>query len=541
MSDKKTNIGYFEEYKPIRNYIRKFEKKHLIKFIRKICCQTPLEDTSGPKIECFGIQISSFSHTKIYPWELTFLGRLIIWDWKNIRGDKQIEKNSFCQLVQKIRNLESHTSKNIKEIHQREGDKNTLNKILRLPLYYQPPFEIQNTKCSFARSIYLFRDTIKHSPNFARFISRTLELNEQLFYDTLFKIYLIFLKSKDQFENGFLFEQENGIIEKNKFKSLFKEDEWMLLETVLNKLSINLDKDDFVSNFNEKHPIRNYVSEYSNWSLLFLYPFLKINNTYYLWNRFCMEYKIEFGVYENLKNIDSGKFGDYFGPVFEKYMKNHIKFWHIPFKTEKDLKNNGYEKQVDFVIENKNNLLLIESKAVVSKLQPSIYPSKELMIQTYSKNILKALYQSHIVAKKYHTENFKFQSNIFLLIVTYQELLLGNIEDSYAEWIREGLKEKYNVIDFSIKPENIFVLPLDDFDILLSVTEGSKEEMFKILEEIVQVEKKKSSSEKSFTFKGHLLKLKKDLNDKYRGNPFLKPVYEKYMSEMKFKLNNPHL
>ena len=86
----------FKEYKPIRNYLRKYSRESLLKGLIEYSLKASRMMVSDQRI-----QYASEGYPQ--PWELAALGRLLIWDWCNVAGNKPVNENVIFGATNKLR------------------------------------------------------------------------------------------------------------------------------------------------------------------------------------------------------------------------------------------------------------------------------------------------------------------------------------------------------------------------------------------------------------------------------------------------------
>ena len=294
-------------------------------------------------------------------------------------------------------------------------------------------------------------------------------------------------------------------------------------------------------------------------------PFLNIGEKYYLWSIAFLDEFIKFGIYDILKSSAKSEFSNCWGTIFENYLKKRLDEYNISYVPEKQLRKEGYTKQVDFLIKHKSyskslfhkipnlisfkqiifncmvtlknifrvkalvskyDLILLEAKGIEASHHTKAYPSDKIMINAYKKNIVRALTQAHEVVKTFKLNNLI--DDAFLLIVTYKELYLGDGEDVWNEFAKTSLNDSYGIKDFNIKPENLFFIPINSFDQLLRITDGNIEQMIKIFKEVI---KQKKGKNKKYIFEDYL----KEFDVAKSKDQHLVKVFEDYLKNMQKK------
>ena len=345
-------------------------------------------------------------------------------------------------------------------------------------------------------------------------------LNRIEFFDLLLVLMEVFVSNGNEFIKKDYYKTMK--IEKRKIDSFFK------------LLSIN--EDDF-TDFSKKFSTNTHGEIYET-SPFRSKPLLRIDKRYYLWSIAILDEFIKFGIYDILKFSAKSEFSNCWGIIFENYLKRRLDEYNVSYISEKQLKKEGYTKQVDFLIKHRSyskslfhkipnfisfkqiifncivtlknifratalvskyDLILVEAKGIEASHHTRAYPSDKIMINTYKKDIVKALAQAHEVVEIFKINNLIDEA--FLFIVTYKELYLGDGEDVWNEFAKTSLNNYYRIKDFNIKPENLFFIPINSFDRLLRITDGDIEQMIKILKEVI---KQKKGETKKYIFEDYL-------------------------------------
>ncbi len=493
----------FDEYKPIRNFIRKYNKHELLfTILQKSLYASRLKPSEWSK--------------GYLPWEVLLLGRWLLLDWNNIKGTKRVSLNDFHKVINKIKIFSNRSEPFL----GKDGVQNGLTKFARRTAFQQFWYQRDIHRGAIARAIKLFI-----LPNYSEKVDEALIKEYGLargeMLDLFFMVWASFIDDKFSSLKPEYFQKVYDTLGKKKADKFFQ------------NFSLSIDD---INDFNKQNPVKNFISEIHEKSPLYKKPFFKLRN-FHLWSKpFLMEF-LEFGIYDILKSITAEKFGDDFGPIFEKYIESRFLDHNISFKSESDLKKEGYESQVDFLIEGEEHLILIESKGIEATRRTQIFPSDELMSSDYKKNIVKGLSQAHYVNKKYSEINGK-DKKTYALVITYKELFLGNGEVAWQEFIDSTLREKFDIYDFNIKSENIFFLSIDSFDKFLLCSNFQKEIMFEILDKIKET--KKVVENKRFVF-SHYLEDLKDYNLFEKEDENLNATFEGYYREMMRKYFNQDL
>lgn len=376
----------FEEYRPIRNIIRKYKREELLVATLERSLTT---SRSSP---------ADWSQGYL-PWELLLLGRWIILDWNNIKGQTRVTLNNFNGIVNEIKKF----SDRLDPFLGSNAVDNGLTKFARMMAFQQFWYQKDVYRDSISRAIRLFV-LEDYSKQVDEALINTYGLTRTEIFDMFLMAWASFIDDKYISLTPGYFHTVYDTLGKEKTDRFFKE------------FSLSLDLEG-LEQFNKKFPVKNYISEIHEKSPLYSKPFFKLIN-YHLWNKsFLIEF-LDFGLYDIFKRIIPDRFGDDFGSKFERYIRERLEDHKISAIYEKELKKNGYDSQVDFLLETNDHLILVESKGIEATKRTKIYPTDEIMSSEYKKSVIKGLAQADYVNKKFL--NGKREKTSYILIVTYK-------------------------------------------------------------------------------------------------------------------------
>ena len=243
-----------------------------------------------------------------------------------------------------------------------------------------------------------------------------------------------------------------------------------------------------------------------------------------------IEELLQFGIYDILKSINTIEFpNQHWGNTFEKYLESRLNEYNVCHLRESDLKKRGCKKQVDFFIPYDNNIILIEAKGIESKKHTGFFPSNKIMFNAYEENIIKSLMQAHnVIASFKQGEGNIPRENVFLFVITYKDLYLGDPIEVWEEFIRDSIQRKYKINEegFNLIPKNIFFMTIGEFDNLLSFTEGNVEKTIKAIKDIVQ---RRESGTVNFRFSEYLRDV---FGNQGKSDPYLSREFEDYLNSL---------
>lgn len=332
------------------------------------------------------------------------------------------------------------------------------------------------------------------------------------FYEMLFVAFSRFGKS----ENG-------HIIDKSFFRHLSQKYTQNQVDLFFNLLALPLgDLQDRIREhheyYEENFDIQTLLSQMTP---LWRYPFLKIDGQYVCFYPSLIEYAMKFFVYDYLKLQNAQSFGRRFGSVMERYVEKGLKYLNVKFLNEKQIqeivkpfrtKKQGKIKCVDFVVEQKNGTLLIESKASEMPVQVRVNNDDEILRKHFSsgeRHVFHGIVQAYelcnfLVNEKKH-QTLNLNKDFYLIIVTYKDFYLSSGEDFWNEFVKGIVKpciEKKGIDENLIKPENIFIIPIDEYDRLINQVKESGIEIIDLLDYAIKRHKDKKTMR--FTLGAHI-------------------------------------
>lgn len=207
-------------------------------------------------------------------------------------------------------------------------------------------------------------------------------------------------------------------------------------------------------------------------------PIILINGVYRITHRKVLNVTSRYLIYDKLKSAYKEEFAIDFGERIEKYVEIGLKETNRIYKNEKSLKKilDDNSKVIDFLVEEK---VLIECKGIELQPIPSVTPTKEVLARNLKGSIIKAIKEQITnVLNKLNIE----KSEAFVIIVTYKELNLGFGKDLFSSIFKDEdiIEELHKLIDSN----KVFVLDLEEWDILLSYLKHENMTLVEILQKV---------------------------------------------------------
>jgi len=464
--------GYYAAFKIVRNKFRKYRYYELI--------GGALEYINAPAKD----KIESI---KRQPWMVMLFVKWVLLDnqYPNIRG-KIATKNNIHSLLQTIYEMSD------KLRMPNEYDHYSL--FLRNIAFQQFIYQIDFYYAHLSRQSILFSGLDKNHYIYKKFVNHT-GLEVQNFLDLSLITLVRFLNTNETFLPDNWFSTVNSKYSTNKVNCFI---------SIISK-DINDIRQAILIEDNGKRPaVENYEL-----TPFIEYPLIKVPGKYILTHKNILFRRLEYYVYDIMRNIDAKKFMDKFGNMFERYVEKSLKHSKVTYLTEAEIKNSlgTTGNQIDFIIQDGSSNIFVDAKAVEMNSQGKTTHSTEILRNKTKISILKAIKQSHDVIKKLadnKNSSIPSSSNNYLLVITFKDLYLGNGVNYYEIIAKEKIDEIY--VEYNdhpcIPPENMYFISIDELDILADILNKNS----LTLSEIIEVAKNndKDPVTKKFDFRQHI-------------------------------------
>ena len=219
-------------------------------------------------------------------------------------------------------------------------------------------------------------------------------------------------------------------------------------------------------------------------------------------------------VYDKLKEHSPEAFSHEFGKVFENYIGKGLKYAGVDFIDETALKQQYPNSLVvDFKVTCEDAIVLIESKAIELSPHARVAVDPTILSNNLRDSVTKAIKQGFVIATQLlnapRSAEGLTRQKIFLLIVTYKDLFIGNGNDfllstSAKEEIDRFIIER-NLNSQALDFNHIFFLSAHEFERLMYVVQHDQTKISAILTRVAEA----NSAEKKLQFGQHLRHLYK--------------------------------
>lgn len=228
---------------------------------------------------------------------------------------------------------------------------------------------------------------------------------------------------------------------------------------------------------NYKHLIRNEDLQTMEMSFFTMFPFQLFKNKLRLVHENVFNYCVNYYIYDFLKSKDEN-FTTEFGYRLESFFELGLQEANILYKTEAQLKSllPAKSKLVDFAILEDN--IYIECKATELQAYPFVNPTDELMYNALKSSIFKAYFEQITSVSK----QLSLDKENWGIIITYKEFFC-----SHFTKLHEVAVKNYPNIDTShIPPENVFIIDIYTWNIIVQIIITEKISLLQILKDAKQ-------------------------------------------------------
>jgi hypothetical protein len=226
-------------------------------------------------------------------------------------------------------------------------------------------------------------------------------------------------------------------------------------------------------------------AEYYEQSPFIDYPLICHGSGYVCIDRHLLFRCIERYVYNRLRAENSNRFMSSFGPLFESYVEQAVKYLDLPYVTEGQLDSfldpQRKTKIVDFLIADGDANIFVDAKAVEMAYQGKGAHESLVLGKWLGTSVFKAVEQAHAVihalpANASEGAVVRPRGVNYLIAVTYSELYVSNgriLAEAVGAVAVEAIVAKYPN-ETHIPLENMFFMTIEEFERLAAaVHDGS--------------------------------------------------------------------
>ncbi len=452
----------FQLFKPIRNKIRKYDPVQIGVLISQ---------------KLHEVENIDFSEWKGWnPWYLT---SLLKWGFE-YGGEKypltNLDMDKLAELINMIHTFDGECGSPFLV-----GDKpGNLNKFLRTKAYQQFWLQIDLSAWKLARQYLLFYEYSSDE----KIKNAFLEFNSISIIDFLDLSFLTWSWLAKNSANIFLKPKE--MLKNTDFTDI-------VIDKYIDLLALNTEEVKTYLNARPKK-INNFCFQLIEPTPFSDKPFLEIGDKLLVYSRKIFEKMIDEYIYDQIKNNKEFDYSEIFSLDMEKYINQALSNSKLSFLNEKDLKRLLPESKVtDFLITCDDCSVFLEVKSQDINPQVRVFPNDQQLINELEDSVIKAVTQAITLANNLSLQdidnNLRVVSPPFLFIITYKNLYLGNGQMMWDEFLGRVISEKISDQEIDIHlipPENIVVLSIDEFDLLLSCLQESTLSLFEVLKKMIE-------------------------------------------------------
>lgn len=242
-----------------------------------------------------------------------------------------------------------------------------------------------------------------------------------------------------------------------------------------------------------KHKMRSEELQTMEMSFFTMFPFQLFKGDVRLVHETVFGHCVNHYIYDFLKSNDE-KFTTEFGHRLEKFFELGLKELSLTYLTEKMVKQKlpAKSKLVDFVLPEDH--IYIECKATELQAYPYVNPTDELLFSSLKTSIFKAYFEQIVSVSKQLSPT----AENWGIIITYKEFYWSQFSSLY-----EIGAKNYDIGDNShIPPENVFIIDIYTWNIIVQIVKDGKSTLLNILK--LAKENNKHAISKKLLFRMHL-------------------------------------
>jgi hypothetical protein len=287
------------------------------------------------------------------------------------------------------------------------------------------------------------------------------------------------------------FDRSNHTVDLNWFSPFFSSFGKSPIEKFLDALSIDIS---YIS-----HELRKVnqsaggYEEYYEQTPFTTFPLIKHENKYTCIHPCVLYRRLEYFIYDALKEDDPSGLMKHFSSIFENYLSIGLKYANLIFVTEKLLKSilPNHIKCVDYVVTDDDANIFIDAKAIEMPYLGKISGNPEIILDKIKGSAIKAVEQANRLNEylfEVGSEKLpSFKEYSYLLVVTCKELHLGSGASLYESVGRKKLDEIYQTTksEAVIDPKHTYFISIDQFDYLMSIAKKKKLSLRSLINQVV--------------------------------------------------------
>jgi len=254
---------------------------------------------------------------------------------------------------------------------------------------------------------------------------------------------------------------------------------------------------------------RALIYELYERSPLWDYPLLSVADAYVCYSPVLLYDRLQYCIYRVLRDHNPGWFMGRFGSLFCRYVGLGVDALDLLSFSEAEIQNaiGSDSKAVDFLVVDGGANILIEVKGVEVPEWARLSLDPERVRQRLKPSIIAGLRQGYsmlrtLAGRGQQGDPLGAQAENYLLIVTYEQMYLGN--GASVDEVLDLSASHPTLADSQLMPlENVYVVSVDEFDLLVSALAGSERNLADVLRQAVACDR--DSATRKLTFTQHLM------------------------------------
>ncbi|WP_375757331.1 hypothetical protein [Corallococcus exercitus] len=196
---------------------------------------------------------------------------------------------------------------------------------------------------------------------------------------------------------------------------------------------------------------------------------------------------LRFSAFDLFREVGGSDAASHLGEAFEDYIARVLEFTGMEHRTERHLRARYPGRKVtDFAIPSENATVLVEAKAIETSRLAQASPDERVLVQHIRSSVLKAVGQGLAAASAIsaspddvlagHVDEF------FLLVVTMKDLHLGPGQGLIQGPVEAEIREAAKGLDMDLVPrENTFFCTVEELEFLVDACATSGVSMASVL------------------------------------------------------------
>jgi len=409
-----------------------------------------------------------------FPWSC-----FLAMKWKFIESQKknatEMSKRDFLMIVNRVYELQSEAA----DLFREEGVLLELRRMIINQVFYQsnPRYYITTLLRQF--KWYCASGTPYFSDNFLQLTGLRL--------DSYFKIslFLVSYLHLDQTKESSIIKLDDIILLMVPVFGVLEVDAFLKL--------VSLRHEEIEAFFSKYKRERHDADEYYERTPFIRKPLIMNGDNIIVLSKHLLGAGLSALVPEFLSESLSGTYGDKFGKVVERYLEDYMSQTFIGMRNENDLlalyKRAGKTgKVVDYLIQEENAYVFIDSKAVLPHRQLRESASAQQLQKKIKSNLMEGLQKGEKCAAIINEiENRQPNNRDSVIIVVHKdhyissgEFIASNIQSDIFDKLRKELKH------LPVVENRIYYLTIDEFEVLTDVCRMKQMTISEVIDRCVE-------------------------------------------------------